>query len=260
MTSLDKAGATWLKYGKYRKQPAQGDEMNHRKAIGRRIGILIFAHILTGTVINFVLLPSAFAPPGFLVNAAAHAMQVSLAVFLGLAAGAVTTAVAVTALPLFRQYSEALALWVLALGIVGLSLAVVEYSAVMSMLSFSQAYANAGAADAATFEAMRIVVASSRNWAHYTHLLIAGSMYLVFYYVLYRFALIPRALAGFGVLAVALQMTAVSMPIIGIKVIMLMVVPLGLAHLALALWLTIKGFGVGLKPDLRGEIAHAPAA
>jgi hypothetical protein len=153
-----------------------------------------------------------------------------------------------------------MALWMLALGIAGMSLAVVENSAVMSMLSFSQAYANAGAADAATFEATRVIVASSRNWAHYTHLLAGGSMFLVFYAVLYRFALIPRALAGFGVLAVALQMTAVSMPIVGFKVSMPMLMPMGLAHLALALWLTIKGFGVGLKPELRGEISHAPAA
>jgi Domain of unknown function (DUF4386) len=144
--------------------------------------------------------------------------------------------------------------------IVGMSLAVVENSAVMSMLSFSQAYANAGAADTPVFEAMRVIVASSRNWAHYAHLLLGGSMYLVFYAVLYRFALIPRSLAGVGVLAVALQMTAVSMPILGLEIVMLMIMPMGLAHLALALWLTIKGFGVGLKPDLRGEIAHAPAA
>jgi len=234
--------------------------MNNGKTIGRRIGVLILAQILGSPVINLVLLPPIFTAPGFLTNAAAHPLQLGLAVLLGIATGAVGVAVAILALPLFRQYSEAMALWVLALGIAGMSLAVVENSAVMSMLSFSQAYANAGAADAATFEAMRVIVASSRNWAHYTHLLIGGSMFLVFYAVLYRFALIPRVLAGFGVLAVALQMTAVSMPIFGVKVVMQMLLPMGLAHLALALWLTIKGFGVGPKPDLRGGISHAPAA
>ncbi|MGH8185939.1 MAG: DUF4386 family protein, partial [Steroidobacteraceae bacterium] len=180
--------------------------MSNGKTIGRRTGILILAQILGSPVINLVLLPPVFAPPGFLVNAAAHPLQPGFAALIGLATGAVSVAVAILALPLFRQYSEAMALWVLALGIVGMSLAVVENSTVMSMLSYSQAYAAAGTADAATFEAMRVIVASSRNWAHYTHLIVGGAMFLVFYSVLYRFALIPRVLAGFGVLAVALQM------------------------------------------------------
>jgi hypothetical protein len=234
--------------------------MSTEKTIGRTIGALLLAQGVGGVIVNFVLLSPVIGPPGFLVNAAANPLNVSFAVLIGFVTGALSLAVAIVALPLFRRYSEAMALWVLALGIVALSLTVVENSAVMSLLSFSQAYAAAGQADAATFEAMRVVVASSRNWAHYMHLIVGGATYLVFYAVLYRFALIPRALAAFGLLAVALQMTAVSMPIVGFKVVMLMLMPMGLAHLALALWLTVKGFGVGLKPDRRGELSHAPAA
>jgi hypothetical protein len=60
--------------------------------------------------------------------------------------------------------------------------------------------------------------------------------------MLYRHALIPRALAAFGLIAVALQMTAVAMPLFGYRIVMLMIMPMGLAHLALSLWLTVKGF------------------
>ena len=238
--------------------------MNVARTIGRRTGVLLLAQGVGGGIVNFVLLAPVIGPPGFLVNAAANPLNVSFAVLIGLVAGALSVAVAIAALPLFRQYSEAMALWVLTLGIVGLSLTVVENSAVMSLLSFSQAYAAAAPADAATFEAMRVVVASSRNWAHYTHLIVGGATYLVFYAVLYRFALIPRALAAFGLLAVALQITAVSMPILGFKVVMLMIMPMGLAHLALALWLTVRGFDVRLPPDRNfdsvRESSHAPAA
>jgi hypothetical protein len=176
------------------------------------------------------------------VNAAANSLQVSFMVLIGLVTGALSLGIAITALPVFRQHSYAMALWLLSLAVVGLSLAVVENSAMMSMLSLSQAYVKANAADAALFETLRVVVASSRNWAHYTHVLAGGATFLLFYSVLYRFALIPRALAAIGVIAVLLQITTVAMPFFGHRIVMLMLMPMALSHLALAVWLIVKGF------------------
>lgn len=223
--------------------------MTTTKSVGRLIGVLLVAQMVGGVLVSFVLLTPVISPPGFLVNAAASSLQVSLSVLIGLVTGALSVAIAITAWPVFRQYSPAMALWFLALAVVGLSLAVVENSAVMSMLSLSQAYAKADAEDAALFETLRVVVASSRNWAHYTHLLVGGGMFLVFYGLLYRVALIPRALAAFGLIAVTLQMAAVAMPLFGYRVVMLMLMPMGLAHLALALWLTVRGFEERHQPS-----------
>jgi hypothetical protein len=64
----------------------------------------------------------------------------------------------------------------------------------------------------------------------------------VMYAVLYRFALVPRALAAFGVGAVVLQIVAVAMPLFGQGIVFLLLGPLGLSQLALALWLIAKGF------------------
>ena len=222
--------------------------MRTTQGIGRIIGALMLAQMVGGMLVNFVLSAPVTAPPGFLVNAAAHSLQLGFTVLIGLATGALSVAIAITALPVFRRYSYAMALWLLALGVVSLALAVVENSAVMSMLSLSQAYAKANAADAALFEALRVVVASSRNWAHYTHVLVGGATFLVFYSVLYRFALIPRALAAIGVIAVMLQLTTVTMPFFGYRIVMLMLMPMGLSHLALALWLMVKGFEEGRYP------------
>lgn len=223
--------------------------MRTSKSIGRIVGALVVLQMLGGALVNFVLLRPVIAPPGFLANAAPHSLRVGITALLGIAIGAVSTGIAIAALPLFRRYSETLALWFLALAIAGLSLATVENSAVMSMLSFSQAYAKAAGADAALFETLRVLAASSRNWAHYTHMLVGGATFLVFYALLFRFALIPRAVAAFGLAAVSLQMTAVCLPLLGRPIVMLMIVPMGLAHLALALWLTVKGFEDGRQPS-----------
>jgi hypothetical protein len=85
-------------------------------------------------------------------------------------------------------------------------------------------------------------VAASRNWAHYTNLVISGLTLAIFYVALFRFALIPRALAAFGLLAVALQIVTISRPFFGAPVVFFLLAPLGLANLSVALWLLVKDF------------------
>ena len=111
----------------------------------------------------------------------------------------------------------------------------------MSLLSLSKAYAASGA-DPTAFEGLRGVVAASRNWAHFTHITIGGATLLVFYIALYRFALVPRALAALGLVACVLQITSVTRPFFGGEVLFFLLAPLGLANLSVALWLLIKGF------------------
>jgi len=74
----------------------------------RIIGALILAQMVGGVLVNFVLTAPLFGVPGFLVNAAAHSQQIGLSVLLGLATGAISLAIAITAFPVFRQYSHVL--------------------------------------------------------------------------------------------------------------------------------------------------------
>jgi hypothetical protein len=209
---------------------------------GRIAGVLILMQGIGGYVTNFALVGPAFAPPGFLVNASPHALRLGVSALLGIITGALSTAIAITVLPYFRNYSERMALWLLALAIAGLSLSVVEHGKVMSLLSLSQAYAASGAADPAAFAGLRGVVAASRNWAHYTQLLVGGATLFVLYATLCRFALVPRVIAAFGMAAFALQMATISLPFFGGRVIFPLLAPAGIANLALALWLLTKGF------------------
>jgi hypothetical protein len=198
-------------------------------------------------VVNFVLLEPAFAPRGFLVNAAGHSLEFGLSAFLGLAVGMIFVGIAIAAFQVFREYSHPMALWFVALAVVGCSLTAVENINVMSLLSLSEAYARANVADHGLFEALRTVVASGRNWTHYIALIVAGCTLFVFYGVLFRFALVPRALAAVGLAAVLLQITAVAMPLFGHAIVFPMLMPLGLVQLVLALWLIAKGLPASNK-------------
>jgi hypothetical protein len=209
---------------------------------GRIAGVLLIVQMTAGYVTNFVLLEPATAPPGFLVNAAPHAMQIGAAALLGIVAGAISLAIAITVLPVLRELSERMAMLFLALSTAALALSVVENAKVMSLLSLSQAYAASNGADAASFAGLRGVVAAARNWAHFSQLIVGGSTFVALFATLYRFALIPRVLAGFAVIGAVLQMTTVARPFLGGQVIFPLLAPAGIAFLLSAVWLMVKGF------------------
>ena len=77
--------------------------------------------------------------------------------------------------------------------------------------------------------------------------------------LLYRLALVPRALAAIGLVATMLQIAGITLPVLlGYSVPLrpeFFGMPLGLAYLVLALWLMTKGFEEGHGPlpaDARG--------
>lgn len=209
---------------------------------GRIIGILIILQMIGGVVVNFVLEAPLFDAPGFLVNAASHSRQIGLAALLGLTMEALWIGIAITAFPILYPRAQTMALGLLAFAVVVLAVAAVENAGVMSMVSVSETYDKASAVEREQLQAVRVVVASARNWAHYMGRILDGVAIFVFYAALYRLTLIPRALAGFGLIAVALMITGVAMPFFGHGVVFPMLAPLGVSQLILAVWLIAKGF------------------
>jgi hypothetical protein len=209
---------------------------------GRIIGVLIIMQMVGSGVVNFVLEPRLLGAPGFLVSAASHSQQIGLAVLLGLVTEALWVGVAITAFPIFCQRTRRMALWFVALTVVSLAVAVAENVGVMSMVSLSEAYTKASAVQREHLETVQVIVASARNWPHFISRIFVGSAIFVFYAVLYRFTLVPRALAVFGLIAAVLMVTAVAMPLFGHDVVFPMLAPMGLSQLILAVWLITKGF------------------
>lgn len=228
--------------------------MQDAKTAGRIVGTLLVLLIVGGVVGNFVLTAPVFAAPGYLVNAAAHPLNLSFSTLVGIATGAISLGIAITAYPILRRLGEPYALWLLAIAIANFALGTTEQVAVLSLQSLSNAYTAATAPDEALFQALRGVVSAARNWAHYVHLVISGGMLFVFFVALCRFALVPRVLAAIGIVATLLQMTGVAMPLFGRPVAFPLLAPMGLAAAATGAWLLWKGFA-DRQPANRG--AHA---
>ena len=226
------------------------------KSVGRIVGILLLAQVVVAFLAQFVLLARVSAPPGILLNAAGSALQVRASVVLWLVASAMTLAVALAILPILRRYSERMVLLYLALAVLGLSTSALDNVAVLSMLSLSQEYANAGAPNE-LLQALGAMARSARYAAHYINVLVGGITAFVLASILFRFVLVPRALAAFGLATFPVQMTGVAMPLLGFRYQAVMLVPAGLSLLALVLWLIAKGFeDRQLNPDQRKEEAN----
>jgi hypothetical protein len=225
--------------------------MRSAKSTGRIIGILLFVQ-LAGLIVPFVLL-MPITTSGFLENAAGIAFQIKVAVFHLFANGAVTLGIAIAAFPVLREYSYRMALWFLALSVIWFSMQAVDNAHILSMLSLSQQYAEGGASNAELSQTLGAVVHSTRRWAHYTELLVIDCWIFVLYSILYRFRLVPRALAAFGLITVLLHFTGITLPLfLGYSSVTLMGVPMALSHLALAIWLLTRGF----EERLRGLTAE----
>ena len=223
--------------------------MESSKRVGRITGILLLVHLAGGLILPYILLQPAMAAPGFLENAAANAVRIRAAVILLFMSGAITVAVALTALPVFRRYGDRLAVLLVVLGAVDLALHAVENGTLLSMVSLSQAYATSGAADGSLFHGLAAVVGSARRWAHMTQLLVGGSWIFTLLALLWRSSLVPRPLAGLGMLGTVLQMTGVPLlAILGLGVVTEMAMPLAPVYVSVAAWLMFKGFEGRQRP------------
>lgn len=208
---------------------------------GRVIGFLVLVQFAAGIAVNAVLTAPLFGEPGYLQAAAANSLQLGWSVLLALLGSLIAIAVACIAYPIFKRRSESFAVAYLAIVSVGAAVLAIEQVGYLTMIAFSEAYTTAGD-DQATFEALRVAGSALRNGAHYYSLLVSGVMLGLWYLLMWRFSLLPRLIAGFGMFAVSLQLYAISQPILGGAVFFPLLAPLALAQILQGGWLLWRGF------------------
>lgn len=226
--------------------------MKSESGVSRIVGAMLVVQ-LAGLIVPFVMLdPLMRGTQYYLANAAGSPLQIKLAVILLLANCALTVGISLAAWPVIRQHSEAGALLLLAAGVVMLSLQAVDNAHLMSMLSLSQQYAQAGGPEE-SLQTLAAAVGATRRFAHYHVLLVIDSWMFVLYALLYRFRMVPRALAVFGLSTVLLHFAAIPLPMfMGYRGVTPLGVPMALSHVALAVWLLVKGFGKNAEPGTLG--------
>ena len=216
------------------------------KSVGRLDGVLLLFHLVAGLIVPFILLHPLVGAQGFLVSAAEVGNQTRVAVFLLFIGSALAIAVASAGWRVFREYSSAMALLLSALAVASFTLQAVDNAHILSMLSLSQHYAEAGGAKSESFEALALVVGAARKWSHYSFLLTVGCWILLLFSLLFRFRLVPRWLAALGMVGAMMQIGGVGVRgLLGLSPETRLAVPLAPIYVLLAVWLIVRGFDEG---------------
>lgn len=215
------------------------------RSAGRRVGLLVLAHLAVGLMAPFIMLDMVRGAEGLLANAAGQPGLFRASVLLLFVGSGIAMAIAIAAWPVVHRQSQMMALWLVALAVAAFTLQAVDNGALMSVLSLSRESAGAGGAAAPTgsYEALGLIVTAARRWAHYTYLLVAVAWIFLLYATLYRLRLVPRALAVLGLLACPLQIAGVPLrAMFGYPPLTMLAIPMAPVYLSLAVWLTLKGF------------------
>lgn len=216
--------------------------MSLEKRVGRQVGALL---LLQTILFMPVFMPGAMLSPAtgrnFLQTAAGSGDTVRVAVLLSYLVGAVAVAIALAAAPVFRRHGDRWAMLYLVLAVAGLATQVVEGIAIHELLALSTAYAAPGAPQP-VIEALGPVARERWRSIHFTNLLLGDARALVLFTILFRFALVPRALAVAGLVAFPLATAAVIMALLGRPFSFALATPAGVVSLGLMVWLLARGF------------------
>lgn len=213
--------------------------------IGQALGVLLLVQLAGGLILPYVFLLPVSTPAGaFLASAAGMQTTIKLSVLMLLIGGAASLAIAVLVWPLVRERHEWLGLWLLSLAVINLTLQLVENTHWLTLLSISEAYATAGTGDADMYRVLGVAAHSAFRWAHYSHILTVVAWLFILFLLLYRSAMVPRAIAAFGMLGVLIHFFGIVLPAFGgyrMPFAEAFGAPLALAIVAVALWMLAKG-------------------
>ena len=211
------------------------------KLTGRVAGMLLLAQALIAIPVytSFGMMGS-ITTSRFLTAAAADADNIQLGLLLTLLLSAISVAVTLVVMPLFRSASERMFWLYFLLTAVGITVTAVEGAIIREMLAMSINYSNPGVAG--FYDALAPGVRA--EWASTRFFILATGHLkaLVFFLILYRFRFVPRALAGVGVIATVASTTGATAALVGAQFSYFIVAPAGLILIATTLWLIWKGF------------------
>jgi hypothetical protein len=116
----------------------------------------------------------------------------------------------------------------------------------LALVTLSEEFVRAGAADASSFQAAGTLLLAQRSWAFQMVSITLGLGALLLYTMLYRSKLIPRFISVWGLIGAITVLTTTMLDIfalsVGPAIGLVLGLPMLLNELFLGVWLIIKGF------------------
>ena len=215
--------------------------MGSRTVSSRLIGALFLLGFLVYGVGN-ALVASVTGASGFLSTISAHQTTLVLGAFLMLLNTPVDVGKAVLFFPILENHGKRTALVYLAAMIVEVVFLTIGVLCLLMIPFLAQHAVDAGQASAAWAKALGSLAVQANTMAYWIAEMSLGLGGIFLCSLLFRTRLIPRLLAGWGVIGYAILLAGFIAEIFGIHISLIFSIPGGLFELALGFWLIIKGF------------------
>lgn len=220
----------------------------------RRTAILVGIFFIIGTVAGVssgVVTGPVLGGSDYLAKVAANESKIALGALLVLVMGFPLAMIPVLMFPIFRKYSEPLALGAVVFRGV---LEAVTYMALavywLLLIPVSQEFVKAGTADALTFQAMGTFLTKAGYWTEHLLALVFTIGAMMLYWLFYKTKLVPNWLSLWGFIGAILNFVAAIFNMfdpthpslsLGVKWGNL-IIPLAIQEMVFALWVIVKGF------------------
>jgi len=215
----------------------------------KKVAILVGALFLMAMVASLLgggLIDSILSAPDYLMAVSENEIQVIIGVLLELINAIAVVGIGVLMFPILKQHNESIAVGYLGIRIVEAVFCTVIVISPLSLITLSQEYLKAGAADAAYYQTVGVLSIAER--ASVIGLLIPVFFSLgalLFYYLLYQSKLLPRFISVWGLIAAVLILILNLLSLnfeVGISIGLILALPIILNEIFLGIWLIVKGF------------------
>jgi hypothetical protein len=216
--------------------------MSSHRTIAAAVGAL-FLISYTGFSIGMALVVPSLDPSTDLAQIGADEQRLIAGALFLFVNMATIIGIAAMLFPVMRPHGEGLALWYVGFRILEAAAFIVGAVSVLSLISVSEASVAAGSS-APVYEGMRSLALAANSWAGKLATVAFISGAVVLYSLLYRSRLVPRFIAAWGLVAVALLIVANLLAVdvtAGFQPAALLFAPIALNELFLAAWLIIRG-------------------
>lgn len=220
----------------------------------RKTSIIVGVLFIIGTVAGIssgVVTGPVLGASDYLVQVVANENSIISGALLVLVMGFPLAMIPVVMYPIFKNQNEALALGAIVFrGVLEAVTYIVIATCWLMLIPVGQAFVNAGAADAATFQAMGDFIKQGVYWTEHILALVFTIGALMLYWLFYKTKLIPNWLALWGFIGAILYFAAPIFNLfdpshpalsLGVKWGNLMA-PLAIQEMVFALWMIFKGF------------------
>ena len=218
--------------------------MNSTRKIAVAAGVLFIVATLTGPLLATPLMPD-LTGADYLAGVSAHMNQALAGVLLWIIAAFASAGIAIALYPALKEQNAGLALGSVVFRALEAAFYMIGLVCLLALLTLGQQFGAAGAADRAVIQAIGNSLVSVREYAGLLAVFAFCVGAFMYYTLLFQSRLIPRWLAGFGIVAIILMLTAcVLATFSGNRI--TSYIPLAAAifvqEIVLGIWLIVKGF------------------